>query len=106
MSDLENQLLFQLRAAGLPEPEREVMLIPGRKFRVDFFFMDARLAIEVEGGTWINGAHNRGKHFESDTYKYNELTLLGISLLRFTTNMISSGEALSVIEKALNKNVV
>ena len=101
MSDLEEVLYYQIRSAGLPMPDREARLIPGRRHRVDLYWPHAKLVVEVEGGTWVNGAHSRGKHFEGDCWKYNELALMGYTVLRFTTDMISRGEALAMIERAL-----
>ena len=69
--------------------------------------IDYPVAIECEGGQWINGAHNRGKHFESDIEKYNEIALSGLRLLRFNAKHIKSGYAASTIEnmiRSLNEN--
>ena len=59
------------------------------------------LAIEVEGGIWTNGAHSRGKHYNSDCDKYNNATLMGWSVLRFTETHVKNGEALKMIETVL-----
>jgi very-short-patch-repair endonuclease len=58
----------------------------------------ARLAVEVEGGSWIAGRHVRGRGFEADCEKYNAAVLLGWRILRFTTAMIESGAALSAVK--------
>ena len=59
------------------------------------------IVVEVEGGTWAKGRHTRGKGFENDCRKYNSAALLGYRVLRFTTNMVNSGEALKVIKEVL-----
>ena len=59
------------------------------------------LAAEVEGGVYSDGRHTRGKGFTEDCVKYNEAALLGWCVLRFPTGTIASGEAVSVIERAL-----
>ena len=74
---------------------------PVRRWRLDFAFPDKRLAVEVEGGTWIHGRHNRGAGMEKDIEKYNALALAGWRLLRFTGRMIKSGEAIDTIKAAL-----
>lgn len=51
MSKLEERLAKQLDDAGV-KYERELMLIPGRRFRFDFVIPQACLVIEAEGGTW------------------------------------------------------
>ncbi|MBF6589511.1 MAG: DUF559 domain-containing protein, partial [Ktedonobacterales bacterium] len=93
-SDLEQSLLFFLRVAGLPRPEREVTgIVPGRQFRFDFCYRRERLLIEVDGGTWQYGRHSRPAGYASDCSKINAATLAGWRVLRFTTDMVTSGEA-------------
>lgn len=99
-SSLENQLLFQIRAARLPEPVREARFIDGRRWRADFAWPDKLLIVEVEGGTWTNGRHTRGKGFESDCEKYNEAALAGWRVIRVTGSHIKSGVAIQLIERA------
>jgi hypothetical protein len=70
VSELEDTLLFQVRAVGLPEPEREQRLIPGRRWRVDFFWRSAGLVLEVEGAVWHGGRHTTGAGFTADVIKY------------------------------------
>jgi very-short-patch-repair endonuclease len=101
VSPLEERLAEQMRIVGLPEPEREFKFHDTRRWRFDFCWPDQKLAVEAEGGTWISGAHSRGKHFEKDAEKYNEAALLGWVVLRFTTDMIADGRALEYIRRAL-----
>jgi very-short-patch-repair endonuclease len=101
MSNLEETLLFHIKAARLPCPEREYRFHHTRKFRFDFAWPEQKLAAECEGGTWTNGRHTRGVGFENDCIKYNAGTLAGWRILRFTKGMIESGEALNAIEEAL-----
>ena len=101
-SVLERNLAFQIKALGLPVPEREYYFHPPRRWRVDFFFKPD-LAVEVEGGTYSNGRHSRGTGFEKDCEKYNQMTLDGIRLLRFTGKHIRTGEAVNMIEQALGR---
>lgn len=105
MSHLEESLAFQLRAAGLPEPERQYRFHPVRKWRVDFCYPQAAppVAIEVEGALWKpgGGRHNRGSSVHAEMDKYNELSLMGFRLLRFSEKHIKSGAALAAIERAL-----
>ena len=101
-SHLERALEFQIRVAGLPEPEREYRFWPGRRFRFDFAWPDKMIAVEVEGGQWVRGRHQRGAGFAADTEKYNEAAILGWCVLRFPTNAINSGRALATLERALD----
>jgi len=105
MSALEEQLCLQMRAAKLPAPEREFSFCAGIGWRFDLALLTAKLAFEVEGGTWISGGgrHQRGQGFENDCRKYNTAQLLGWQIYRFTRTQIESGEALTVIEAALGR---
>lgn len=84
-------------------PEREAVLIPGRKWRVDFYFPSPnRVAIEIEGGTTFGKSrHSRGQGFENDARKYNALARAGILLLRYSTAMVTAGEAIDEVLEVL-----
>lgn len=107
MSELEETLLFQLHALGLPTPEREVRLVASRRYRVDFVYrppfvdVDPPLAIEVDGGTWNGGRHVRGDGYERDAEKLNEVALLGFTVMRFTGDMVTDGRAADYITRYL-----
>jgi very-short-patch-repair endonuclease len=103
MSGAERLLLLHLRAAGLPEPVREYRFHPSRKWRFDFAWPAAMLAVEVEGGSWIAGRHVRGRGFEADCEKYNAAVLLGWRILRFTSAMVEAGTALFAVEQAFSR---
>lgn len=103
MSPLESLLLTQCHAAGLPTPEREVRFHPKRRWRFDLAWPVPQLAVEIEGGTWVNGRHSRGKGFEQDCDKGNEAMLAGWSLLRVTEGMVRDGRAVRFIERALER---
>ena len=100
-SDGERAMTTLIEWAKLPKPEPEFVFAPPRKWRFDFAWPDRMVALEVEGGTWISGAHTRGRHFESDAEKYNEAALAGWKVLRVTTDMIEDGRALAFVERAL-----
>lgn len=100
MSELEKTFAFQIKCAGLPEPMCEFRFCE-RKWRFDFAWPPCRIAAEVEGGTWVYGRHSRGSGFENDCRKYNRAALEGWRVLRFTTSLIESGEALTTLETAL-----
>ena len=99
MSKIEDELLFDLLAIGMPEPVREYRFAPPRKFRADFAYPDKMILIECEGGTWVQGRHNRGGGFEDDCEKYNIAAFRGFLVLRFTADMIHSGVAVNTIEE-------
>ena len=58
--------------------------IEGRKFRFDCANVKERIAIEVEGGLWITGRHNRPVGMMQDMEKYNAAVIAGWRVLRYT----------------------
>ena len=90
-----------LRCDGIGGWVTEFRFHPKRRFRFDFAWPGTKLAVEVDGGTWIGGRHTRGAGFERDCRKINLGVVAGWRVLRFTADMVHSGEALTVIKEAL-----
>ena len=101
MSVPEENLLAQLRICDFPEPVREHKFHPTRKWRFDFAYPDWLVAVEVEGGGWVQGRHNRGAGFEKDREKYAEALIRGWRVLSVTPKMITDGRALAYLEALL-----
>ena len=78
---------------GIPEPIREYKFHPERRWRIDYCWPEHKLAVEIEGGVWTYGRHNRAASFLKDMEKYNALTLMGFHLLRFTPQQWTRLEA-------------
>lgn len=97
----EDSLAWQVRIAGLPTPEREHRFDTSRRWRFDFAWLDARVAIEVEGGSFIAGRHSRGSGFEADCAKYIAAAIAGWLVLRVTTAMVDDGRALAHVADVL-----
>lgn len=111
MSDLEDQLAFQIRVAGLPEPKREFIAIYKRKFKFDFAWLPGYgikpLLVEVQGGTFARGkmGHSTGMGQHRDMEKGNLATLQGWRVLYFDEKMVRSGQALLWIQQALSASL-
>ena len=100
-SEGEMALLWQCKAARLPEPVTEYRFAPPRRWRFDAAWPAHKVAIEVDGGTWIGGRHSTGSGYERDAEKLNEAALLAWIVLRVTPAMVDDGRALRLIERAL-----
>ena len=72
-----------------------------RRWRFDYANKKQMLAVEIEGGVWLRGRHNRAKGFISDLEKYNKAQLLGWKVLRYTPQQIK--EMVSDIELYLKE---
>lgn len=78
--------------------EREHRFCPDRRWRIDFWLKDyGYWGVEIEGGIWANGRHNRPSGFLADIEKYNMAAALGWRILRFTTEQVKSGHAIDFI---------
>lgn len=91
--------LFLLQSDIIPPFVREYQFQPEKEWRNDFAWPDHHLAVEIEGGSWIYGRHNRAAGFQKDMDKYNTLAILGWHLLRFTPQDVETGKALDTIEE-------
>lgn len=102
-SPLETRFAAQIANAGLPTPEREFVFHPTRAWRFDFCWIDALIAIEIDGGTWTSGRHTRGKGYEEDAEKRNEAALMGWTVFNVTGGQVRSGKAVEWLTRALNR---
>lgn len=88
-------------AAGIQAPEREYRFHDKRRWRFDYAWVQARVALEVEGGVWTGGRHTSGAGFMKDIEKYNRATLLGWRVFRCVPSTLKSKETLAMIRLAL-----
>lgn len=71
------------------ELQREYVFYPGRKWRADFAHIGTRTLIEIEGGQWVQGRHNRPQGYAADCEKYNAAADVGFRVFRLTPDMIT-----------------
>jgi hypothetical protein len=76
-----------------------------RKWRFDFAFPDALVALECEGGVWTGGRHTRGAGFLKDVEKYNRAALLGWRILRTTPNELCMTETIQMLKQAVKPSL-
>lgn len=94
-SNLERAFLTRWRqlAPDAPEPEREWMFAAGigRRWRFDFAWPDAKVAVEIDGGQWAphGGRHNTDR----DRDKMNHAAVLGWRVMRFSASMLRDDPA-------------
>lgn len=82
-SELEDRFLALIRAAGLPEPELNV-LVEGEL--VDALWRDQKLVVEVDG--W--GYHRSREQFETDRRRDAKLQVAGYRVIRLTQQRIDT----------------
>ena len=71
--------------------DREVYLVPGRRFRFDFVHKPSRVAIEIQGGTYSRSpkSHATGKGLDRDYEKYNLAQYHGYLVFQLSCKMIT-----------------
>lgn len=74
---------------------------PTRRWRFDLAVVDARVAVEIDGGSFVRGRHSRGAGQRSDMEKYGEALKLGWIVVRCMPEHVRSGQALSWVEAAM-----
>lgn len=80
-----------------------------RQWRFDYAILEKRIAIELEGGVFGFGRHNRASGYISDTIKYNQATILGWKIIRiipseFVKDIIYQKERMEEIKILIELN--
>lgn len=89
-SRLERRFALYWNSIGGPTLEREFRFHPQRKWRADFAHLESRTLIEIEGGIYIQGRHNRAAGFIADAEKYIEAFLAGWNVVRVISAQITA----------------
>lgn len=84
---------------------REYRFHPTRQWRFDYAIPDLRIAIEIDGGIWINGRHNRASGYLGDMEKFNTAATLGWVVLKFTPQEQYSQKTLELITQTIANKV-
>lgn len=93
---LKVQMDLLWRTMGV-EWVQEYHFHPARKWRFDVAFPSRKIGVEVEGGLWGYGRHNRPSGYKADMEKYNTATELGWRIFRFTWEQIGNGDAVRLL---------
>jgi very-short-patch-repair endonuclease len=100
-SEAEVLMEAQLWKAGLMPFCAEHRFHSERRWRFDFAWPDNLVALEIDGGLYVNGGHNRGSKIIDEHDKLNEAAIMGWTVLRVDPKKVRSGEALQLIKRAL-----
>lgn len=83
----------------LPMPTPEYRFDQTRRWRFDWSWPQAFVALEIEGGAYTRGRHTRGSGFVKDIEKYNRAVELGWKVFRCTPSTVHLG--MQCVGKAL-----
>lgn len=94
---LEDKFLAAWRVVGkgLPMPLQQYKFHETRRWKFDFAwdivtgggvaFLSAQVAVEIQGGSWVNGGHNRAPQQAKDYEKLNAAQAAGWIVLQYNT---------------------
>lgn len=81
--------------------KEEAQIVPGRKFRHDFIFPDSKVAVEIQGATFVKGAHSTGVGIQRD-YEKNLLSAKEGYVTIFLTRKMICLECLTQVHDVIN----
>ena len=76
-----------------------------RKWRLDAYWPGPRVALEVDGGGWVGGAHHREAGRRRDNEKELEAELAGIFVVRCSWDHVKNGEAQAMLERVFRERM-
>ena len=99
MTDMFQRYLM----SEIPDVEvvKEHMFHYTRQWRFDYAIPELKVAIEIDGGVWECGRHNRPQGYINDMEKLNNAAALGWLVLRFTTHDRLMMATFSLIKKTV-----
>jgi len=68
-----------------------------RKWRFDYCNTDAKVVVEIQGGSWVGGAHNRPVGMAKDYEKHNNAMLEDWTIFYLSSEMVT-GEWVKIIK--------
>lgn len=97
-------VLAYFKECGLPLPFVEFQFAAPRKWRFDFAWKHCQgrnLALEVQGGVFIQGRHNRGAALLKEWEKLNEAACRGYRILYCQPSDLCTLDTVNLIKRAL-----
>jgi len=107
-------VLAYFAECGLPEPLTEYQFAKdiGRKWRFDFAWdytegsettaVDIQVALEVQGGLFVQGGHVRGGYVVKEHEKRNEAAARGWRIIYTEPKYLCCTDTVNLIKRSLN----
>jgi hypothetical protein len=90
------------QSLGVPMPVAEYRFSPPRRWRFDWAWPEAKVALEVQGGVFTAGRHTRGAALMKEHEKVNTAAFLGWRLFYCTPRQVADSEVWEWIHLALD----
>jgi hypothetical protein len=100
--DSASRFRLLCQASGLPMPVTEHVFHPTRKWRWDFAWPEEMLALEVDGGNFVQGAHVRGARILLTHEKLNAAAVLGWRILYCVPRNLCTEEMIATLKSLLD----
>lgn len=84
-----------------PSVKEYAFAAPARKWRFDHAWIDAKVALEIQGGLFRGGRHVRGAALLKEHEKLNAAAIAGWRLLYCSPKELETGEIFNTIKAAL-----
>jgi hypothetical protein len=89
------------RSHGLPTPMDEYQFHDSRKWRFDFAWPLQKVALEVDGGIFVNGRHNQGAAMLLQWEKENTAQSMGWHIFKCSPSTALKSEIVGFLKLAL-----
>jgi very-short-patch-repair endonuclease len=83
------------------ECQAEYRFDPSRKWRLDLAWASVRVAVEIDGGIFVQGRHTRGDGWLKDAEKRNHAQLCGWIVLVYTPAQIALPDTVADVIRAI-----
>jgi very-short-patch-repair endonuclease len=102
--------LWLEKAPDFPVPVTQYLFAKaamGRLWLADFCWIDERLIVEIQGGTWNGGGHVTGGGYQKDCERMNAAQELGYRILYYTPQMVKRepNEVVAQVKRFINLQV-
>ena len=84
------------------EPVAELQFAPDRKWRFDFAWPHKKVALEVQGGLFVNGRHSRGAALMKEHEKLNRAAAMGWRVLYCVPQDLCTTDTIATVKEALD----
>lgn len=82
---------------------REFQAIAGRKFRFDFYCVEASVLVEIQGGAFTGGRHTRGVGMSSDCEKSRLAQMQGYKCFAYTGQQITKANLTELVDYCITE---
>lgn len=78
------------QTSGVPRPVMEFTFALPRRWRFDAAWLEARVALEIQGGLFVAGRHSRGAALLKEHEKLNAAAAMGWRVLYYTPGTLTA----------------